>query len=811
MKLPIKWLQVYTDVRVPVKEFAQRMTMTGSKVEGWEREADRIRNVVTGKVLSLERHPNSDHLWICQVDTGAGEPVQIVTGAQNLAAGDVVPVALDDSDLPNGAHIKAGKLRGEVSNGMLCSIGELGFTTHDFPDCIEDGIMVLPAGTAVGLPIETVLGMDDDVVEFEITSNRPDCLSVTGLAREAAVTFGKPLNIPAPQVKRTHGDIHTMLRVDNDTPANCLRYTGAIVENVRVKPSPQWMRERLRQCGVRPINNIVDITNYVMLEYNQPMHAFDYRNVKDGHIIVRQAKPGETIMTLDGIDRTLNETMMVIADNEKPIAVAGVMGGEYSGIQDDTTTMIFESACFNGVNVRATAKALGMRTEASARYEKGLDPNNTVPAILRALELVELLDAGDVVGGLIDAVGAMPVPPVIPLQPDRVRAFLGADIPTDFMVDVLQKLGCTVDGELRVTPPTYRADLEGFADIAEEVARFYGYDVIPTTIMTGVAEARPTERQRFERAMIAACVGCGLYEINTYTFMSAKALDMLNLPADSPLRSCVVISNPLGEDTSLVRSTALPSMLDTLARNYNGRIPAASMFELATEFEPRAGEVAWEELFRDHAVVEHPQRMPLLPAEHRKLMIGGYGSLDFYKLKGIVETLLHTAGIQNAEYTALSSNPSYHPGRTAEVVVNGRRVGVLGELLPAVCANFGIKDRVYAADLDFDALYELRGGVQTYRQLPKFPAVTRDLALVCDLALPAARLEAAIRQGCGRLLESVKVFDVYTGDKVAGGKKSIAYSLVLRDSEKTLTDEEAEAAVKRSLKALSAIGAELRS
>ena len=809
MNLPIKWLNVYTDVQVDNREFAQRMTMTGSKVEGFESEADHVRNVVTGRVAALERHPDSDHLWICQLDVAKGEALQIVTGAQNLKEGDVVPVALDDSDLPNGMHIKAGKLRGVASNGMLCSLGELGLTAHDFPDCIEDGIMILPADTALGQPIETVLGMDDTVFEFEITSNRPDCLCVTGLAREAAITFGRELNIPEPKISKTHGDVSKMLSVANETPANCSRYTGAIVENVRVKPSPQWMRERLRQCGVRPINNIVDITNYVMLEYNQPMHAFDYRNVKDGKIVVRQARDGEKIVTLDGVERSLNSSMMVIADSDKPIAVAGVMGGEYSGIEDDTTTMIFESACFNGINVRATAKGLGMRTEASARYEKGLDPNNTMPALLRALELVELLDAGDVVAGVVDAKGAMPAPPVIPLQPERICKFLGADIDADFMVKTLRRLGCTVDEQLNVTPPTYRADLEGFADIAEEVARFYGYDVIPTTIMRGVAEARPTERQRFERELVAGCVSSGLYEINTYSWTGAKSFDLLNVPADSSLRDCVKISNPFGEDTSLMRTTAVPSMLDVLARNYNARIPSARLFEVAVEFRARHEQVRWMDLW-PLTKGEHPETVPALPDENRKLILGGYGKMDFYALKGIVDAALTRAGVPDVSYEALTDNPTYPPGRTAVVKSGDMVLGVLGEISPAVAANYGVKERVYIADISVDAMFALRGGVRRYKQLPKFPATSRDLALVCDLAVPAARIEAAIRRGCGRLLESVRVFDVYTGDRVGAGKKSIAYSLTLRDSEKTLTDAEADEAIQSTLEALLEQGIELR-
>ena len=766
--------------------------MTGSKVEGYESEADKIEKVVAAKVVSMERHPDSDHLWVCKVDAGGESLLQIVTGAQNVHVGDIVPVALDGSSLPNGAKIKKGKLRGEVSEGMMCSLGELGLTVHDFPDCIEDGIAILPADTKIGEDIAKVMGLDDTVVEFEITSNRPDCMCVIGLARETAATYNTELNVPVPAVHKTHGDINTMLSVTNETPKNCLRYTGAIVENVRVKPSPQWLRERLRHCGVRPINNIVDITNYVMLEYNQPMHAFDYRNVKDKKIIVRQAKAGETIITLDGIERKLDDTMMVIADCEKPMAVAGVMGGEFSGIADDTTTIVFESACFNGINVRKTAKAIGLRTESSARFEKGLDPNNTLPAITRALELVELLDAGDIVSGLIDAKGDIKTMPTIPLEPERVNRFLGTDISTDEMVRILRKIEFTVDDKLNVTPPTFRADIEGFADVAEEIARFHGYDVIPNTIMSGVATARLTERQRFERELVNVCVESGLYEINTFSFMSAKELDNICVPQNSPLRRCVTISNPFGEDTSLMRSTAIPSMLTVLARNYNSRVPSAAMFEVATEFIPRASTNE-------------------LPDENKKLIIGSYAKLGFYDIKGIIEAIAARFNFKELSFRAVSDNPTFHSGRTAEIFAGDTRLGILGELSPKAAANYGLKERTYIADLGVNELYSVCGATKRYKQLPKFPATTRDIALVCDDATESAYIEAKIRKACGGVLERLSVFDVYKGDKMEAGKKSIAYSLILRDKDKTLTDEEADAAIKRSLNALSEDGITLRS
>lgn len=793
MDLSYEWLKSLVGVDIAPREFSERMTMTGSKVEGFSSEADGVKNVVTGKVLSLERHPDSDHLWICSVNAGGDKPLQIVTGAQNLKAGDICPVALDNSDLPNGAHIAAGKLRGVESEGMLCSLGELGFTAHDFPGCVEDGIMVLPHDTPIGENIVKTLGMDDIVYEFEITPNRPDCLCVLGLAREAAVTFNKPLGYTAPKMPATHGDIKPLLRVSNDTPDTCLRYTGAVVENVRVKPSPEWLRARLRRSGVRPINNIVDITNYVMLELGQPMHAFDLANVAEGHIIVRRARAGERIETLDGVERSLTPEMTVIADAEKPIAVAGVMGGEYSSITDSTTSIVFESACFAGPNVRLTAKALGLRTESSARFEKGLDPYNTEPALTRALELVALLDAGDVVGGLADSKGDMPEMPHIPLDAAKVNRFLGTDIPQSFMVDTLQKLDFAVDDKLVVTPPTFRTDVEGFADIAEEVARFYGYDKIPSTVMGGVAAARPTDRQRLERELMRTLTACGMWEINTYSFMSAKQLDMIALSPDDKRRNAVVISNPFGEDTSLMRTTALPSFLDVIARNYNARVPSARLFESAMVFEPSA--IAGE-----------------LPYERRILTLGGYGAgYDFYALKGAVDAVLKCYRIKGAAFEPCCDDMSFHPGRTARVSVGGEELGILGELKREVCSNYGIKERVYVAELDVEKLYELRGGTPRYKSLPRFPAVTRDLALLCDADLPSAAVERVLKESCGELLEALNVFDVYTGDKIPEGKKSVAYSLVLRDAEGTLTDERADALLTKALEALEQNGAVLRS
>ena len=793
MNAPYTWLNEYTDLSdISIKQFCDAITLSGSKVERCFCEADSIHGVVTGKVTEMQRHPDSDHLWVCKVDVAAEELLQIVTGAQNLSVGDIVPVALDGSELPGGTKIKAGKLRGEVSQGMMCSLGELGLTTHDFPECIEDGIAVLAADTPLGEDICKVLGLDDTSIEFEITSNRPDCLCVSGLAREAAATFKRDFNFPAPTVSKTEGDVSEMLKVRNETPDNCLRYSAAIVKNVRVKPSPQWMRQRLRLCGVRPINNIVDITNYVMLEYNQPMHAFDYRNVKDGEIVIRQAREGERITTLDDIDRALTPEMMVIADSEKPIAVAGVMGGEYSGTYDDTNTVIFESACFDGVNVRYTEKALGMRTESSIRFEKGLDAENTLPALMRALQLVELLDAGDVVGGVVDMRGNTPAQRTLPLEADKINAFLGTALTAAEMEEILSRIGFVCNGDGTVTVPTYRADILLMNDIAEEIARFYGYDKIPSTVMTGVATAQPSERQAFEKKLVNACVASGLYETKTYSFMGLGTMDLLGEAEDSPLRSAVRLMNPFGDDTALMRTTVLPSMLEVVARNANARVAAASFFEIGVAF---------------HANSDPAQ----LPDECRELVIASYNELDFFGVKGVVEALCDKANTSRPEFAALTNSNLYHPGRAATVTVDGKQIATMGELLPSVAANFDIRERVNVAIVDVEALYAVRGGERKFSPLPKFPALTRDLALVCDASMPSAMLEKEIRIACGELLEDVRVFDVYTGDKVAAGKKSIAYSLALRHSDRTLTDTEADGAIKRALARLEHIGAVLRS
>ena len=792
MNLSMKWLADYLDVgNLNMHDFCEGMTMSGSKVEGWKQEGDEIRNVVVGRVEKIVRHPDSDHMFITQIDCGTGERVQIVTGAQNVNQGDLVPVAMHDSDLPGGKHIKKGKLRGVESNGMLCSLSELGLTAHDFPYAVEDGIFILQEGCTPGQDIQSAIGLNDRCVEFEITSNRPDCLSMTGLAREAALTFDRPLHLPSPAVKQTTGAIDELLAVQVDAPDLCPRYVARMVKNIKIEPSPRWMRERLRACGVRPINNIVDITNYVMLEYGQPMHAFDYKFVEGGRIVVRRAAQGEEIVTLDGTQRKLTPDMLVIADAQKPSAVAGVMGGEYSGIVDDTNTIVFESACFQGASIRLTAKALGMRTESSGRFEKQLDPATCIPAVERACQLVELLGAGEVVGGIIDVNNAGQDERRIPLSPDWINRFIGIEVPVAQMHDILTRLGCRIDGD-NVIPPSFRLDLEHKADIAEEIARFYGYDKIPSTAIRGTANGQYTPAQKFERAVHDLLRAQGLYEVSTYSFISPKYYDKIHLPQDSENRTCVTIQNPLGEDTSVMRTTPIPSMLEVVSRNYNNRNKSAFLYELATVYLPRENEP--------------------LPEEKQYVTIGLYGNeQDFFSLKGIVETLLRQLRIANAAYTARKDHPVFHPGRCAALTLGGEFAGMLGEVHPAVAENYEIGARAYLACIDLSSLRCHVSPETGYQPLPRFPASTRDLALLCDDCLPVAELENTISAAAGKLLESVSLFDVYRGEQVAKGKKSVAYSLSLRAADRTLTDEEADAAVKRILKALAAIGVEIRS
>ena len=896
MNLSRKWLREFVTVDAGDRDFAEAMTLSGSKVEITTDLGAEISNVVVGRVLSMVRHPNSDHMWICQLDVGKEEPIQIVTGAWNVHVGDLVPVALHKSALPGGVKIEKGKLRGEVSNGMMCGLSELGleerdfpyavidpaallndyrpldkdkpsipadiqpghkifgsvvcakvlevtptaYSTYDvtldtgdktcivsttapnlhagdlvaldtrkehvctltdlrahqaeFPHCIPDGIFILNEDCAPGDDIKPVIGLDDHVVEFEITPNRPDCLSVIGLAREVAATYDAPLSLHQPVVK-AEGQGSLVDLLDVETPASdlCPRYTARMVRNVKIAPSPKWMRERLRAMGVRPINNIVDITNYVMLEYGQPMHAFDYRYVKGGKIIVRRAQEGEELTTLDGKVHTLTANHLVIADEHRAVGLAGIMGGENSEIVADTADVVFESACFDGTCIRKGALALGMRTEASAKFEKGLDPMNTLPAVDRACELVELLGAGEVLPGTIDILNYVPHPRVLKLEPDRINGLLGTDIAADEMVRILKKLDFGVEGD-QVTVPSWRGDVIGMADLAEEVARFHGYNNIPTTLMRGQTTLGGfSEEEKLERQLGGMCRAMGYDEIITYSFISPTCYDKIRWSADDPRRASFKILNPLGEDTSIMRTTVLPSMLEILARNYNYRNKNVKLYEVGRIYLPGGNDG--------------------LAVENKVLSMGAYGDdMDFFALKGAVEAILKDLRAEGVHFEApCVPNPSYHPGRCADVYAGGRRIGVFGQVHPLVAQNYGVDAQFYCAELDLEQLQCAKGPDPEYVPLPKFPAVTRDIAVVCGEAITVGALEDCIRKGAKGLLKDVTLFDIYRGKGVPEGKKSVAFSLVLRADDRSLTAEEADSDVKSILETLEKdLGAVLR-
>ena len=897
MNLSRKWLNEFVTVEANDKDFAEAMTLSGSKVEITEDLGCEISNVVVGKILSMERHPDSDHMWVCQIDAGREEPVQIVTGAWNIHPGDLVPAALHKSTLPGGHKIEKGKLRGVLSNGMLCSLKELALDERDFPyavitaaallndykpldkdkpsipadvqpghkiygpvvaaqvtavenagvnlwkcalndgketvevvtpcqnihegdmvalntksqtictladlhadqkefpHCIPDGIFILhEEGVKPGDDIKPVIGADDHVVEFEITPNRPDCLSVIGLAREAAATFNADLRLHEPVVKGGgQGDLMELLDVETPAADLCPRYTARMVRNVKIAPSPKWMRERLRSMGVRPINNIVDITNYVMLEYGQPMHAFDYRYVKGGKIIVRRAEEGEELTTLDGQVRKLTANHLVIADETRAVGLAGIMGGENSEIVSDTVDVVFESACFDGTCIRKGALALGMRTEASAKFEKGLDPLNTLPAVNRACELVEMLGAGEVLDGTIDILNYVPQPRVLKLEPEKINALLGTDIGEDEMVSILKKLDFQVEGD-QVTVPSWRGDVIGMADLAEEVARFHGYNNIPTTLMRGQTTLGGfSEEEKLERQLGSVCRSMGFDEIITYSFISPTCYDKIRWAADDARRESFKILNPLGEDTSIMRTTVLPSMLEILTRNYNYRNQNVRLYEVGRIYLP-GGEDG-------------------LAVENKILSMGAYGEdMDFYTLKGCVEAILKDLRASDVRFVVPSeTNPSYHPGRVADVYVGERRIGVMGQVHPLVAQNYGVDAQFYCAELELNALMAAKGADPEYVPLPKFPAVTRDIAVVCDEAVTVGALEDCIRKGAKGLLKDCKLFDIYRGKGVDEGKKSVAFSLVLRADDRSLTSEEADEDVKSILAALEKdLGAILR-
>ena len=786
MNLSKNWLSDYVDVsEINVKDYCDRMTDTGSKVEGYEVLGEDIENVVVARILSIAPHENSDHLQICQVDIG-GKVEQIVTGAQNIFEGAIVPAAIPVAKLPGNIVIKPGKLRGVPSNGMLCSMGELNLTEHDMPGKDPNGILILDDCYAdkIGMDIKEALMLNDTVVEFEITSNRPDCLSVIGLARESAVSFDKEFKPHTPIVKCANdGDkIENYLSVGVSAPDLCHRYMARVVKNVKIEPSPLWLRMRLRASGVRPINNIVDITNYVMLEYGQPMHAFDYSCLNGSAIEVRRARDNENFKSLDDQDHTLDSSMLVIADAERAVALAGVMGGANSEIKDNTTTVVFESACFLGTSVRVTAKKNGMRTESSARFEKGLDPENCYGGLERACELVEMLGAGEVINGIIDVYPTKSEPVVLDLNADVINTFLGIDISAEEMNKILTTLEFKIDGN-KITPPSFRADITCMNDVAEEIARIYGYNKIKSSLIKGeTTQGGYTRKQKFEIDLESAMCGMGINQIQTFSFISPKFYDKIRLPEDSAVRKSVVISNPLGEDTSVMRTTALPSVLEVIARNKNFNNENVRLFEIATIYIPTSENT--------------------LPNEKKVLCAAMYGDCDFYSMKGVCENVLKLATIKDVSIKSVSDNPSYHPGRCAEISANGKVIGILGQIHPVAAQNYGVDTAVYACELDFDAIFDMMNEVKLYTPLPKFPATTRDFSFVCDEALEVGTIQAEIAKAGGKLVEDIALFDIYRGPQIGENKKSVSMRVTLRAADRTLTVEEAE---KVSAKVLAAI------
>lgn len=774
MNLSRKWLNEFVDIEnITTKELCDELTLTGSKVETFEVEGGAINKIVTGKVLSIEKHPDADKLLVCKIDVGSEENLQIVTGAQNLKIGDIVPVALDGSTLFNSTKIKKGKLRGVLSCGMLCSLGELGLSIHDFPEAIENGIFVLNdilnEPYVLGQDIKEAIDFDDTKIEFEITPNRPDCLSIVGLARETAATFNKPLKLKKPSVK---GDKIPSVKIKVNVLEKelCPYYSARLIENVKIAPSPKWIREKLRVMGVKPINNIVDITNYVMLELGQPLHAFSLSNISGNEINVRLANENEEIITLDDVNKKLTVKDLVIADKDKPIAIAGVMGGQNSQITENTTTIVLESANFNGPSVRSTSKRLNLRTDSSSRFEKGLDPLLPKVALDRACELIELLGAGEVTNEIfkVDSVNFSQT--VIPLDCDFINKFLNINLSKEQMIAILDKIDCKVKND-QILIPSYRNDLKLKNDIAEEIARFYGYNNIPSTALKSSTVGKLTAKQKFQNKIKSIMLALGASEIMTYPFVSPKNLDKLLIPKDSHLYNFVKISNPLGEDTSTMRTAAIGSMLDILSKNEKNKNQNVKLFEIAKEY--------FKSLDTN------------LADEKKKLIAGFYGDdVDFFSVKGMALELLNSLNIQTFEANACENIPYYHPGRCASFSIDEKIIGYLGEIHPTVLKNFSIKHRVYAFEFYIDDLFSCANFNIEFTPIPKYPSIDRDLALVCDIDLPSLNLQKIIRKSAGKLLEKINIFDVYTGEQVPSGKKSIAFNLSFRSKNETLTDEQ---------------------
>ena len=788
MKVPYNWMLEYVDLDKDINEVANALTLSGSKVEEVVETGKEITNVITGKIEKIDPHPDADKLIVCQINVGLDENIQIVTGAKNVSEGDIVPVAMHKSTLPGGVNIKKGKLRGVESNGMLCSEEELAIPTEE----PVHGIMILDKDTPIGADIKEVLGLNGGVLDFEITSNRSDCFGVYGIAREAAATFGKklkPLNL---DFKEDSDTIKHYLTV-NVEDTLCRRYMAKMVKNVKIGPSPAWMKKCLEEAGVRSINNIVDITNYVMLELGQPMHAFDYNFIENNCITISKAKDGEKFTTLDEVERTLDSSMLMIKDGEKSVAIAGVMGGLNSEVKDDTTTVIFECANFDGTNVRLTSKKLALRTDASGKFEKDLDPNLCELALKRACHLVEEIGAGEVISDVIDVYGNRKDDVKLQVSSKWINEFLGMDISVEEMKSILESLEMKVSGDeiLNIEVPSFRQDILIREDVAEEVVRIYGYDKIPSVRIKGEAvEAAWTKEQKLTSVVKSTMIGCGFYEALTYSFISPKVFDKINVGEESALRNCITISNPLGEDFSLMRTTTMPSMLDVLSKNNAMGNKEALLFEIGKVYIP-SGDT--------------------LPNEKLKLTIGMYGDVDFYSLKGVVESVLEKLSVPKFSFTRESENPSYHPGKTAKLIVRNKEVGTFGELHPDVLENYEIESRVYFAELDLDEIFEASKIEKKYKALPKFPAVTRDIAMLVNEDITVGEIEEVIKRNGKPILEEVKLFDVYRGSQIPEGKKSVAYALVYRGENKTLKDEEVNKVHDKVVNALSEkLSAELR-
>ena len=805
MNTSLSWIKAYVpDLDVTAQEYTDAMTLSGTKVEGYEEMDADLDRIVIGQIEKIEKHPDADKLIICQVNIG-DQVIQIVTGAPNVKEGDKVPVVLDGGrvagghepgqKVAGGIKIKKGKLRGVESCGMMCSIEELGSTKEMYPEAPEYGIYIFPEDAQVGASAVEALGLNDAIFEYEITSNRVDCFSVVGIAREAAATFRREFHPPVVTPTGNSEDVNDYVRVTVENKDLCPRYCARVVKNIKIGPSPKWMQRRLASVGIRPINNLVDITNYVMEEYGQPMHAYDLDTIADRHIIVKTAENGEKFTTLDGQERDMDENVLMICDGEKAIGIAGIMGGENSMITDNVKTMLFEAACFDGVNIRKSSKRVGLRTEASAKFEKGLDPNNAQAAIDRACQLVEEMGAGEVVGGMVDVYGKKKEPVRVLFDADKINALLGTQISKEEMLGYFKMLDLEYDETSEeIIAPTFRQDLLCLADLAEEVARFYGYDNIPTTLPTGEATTgKLSFKLRIEQAARDIAEFCGFSQGMTYSFESPKVFDRLLIPEDSPLRKTVQIMNPLGEDYSIMRTISLNGMLTSLATNYNRRNKDVRLYELGNIYLPKS--------------------LPLteLPEERMQFTLGMYGDGDFFTMKGVVEEFFEKIGMKEKETYDPNSGRSYlHPGRQADIIYKGSKIGFLGEVHPEVADTYGIGERAYVAVIDMPEVLKYATFDRKYTGIAKYPAVTRDISMVVPKEILVGQIEEIIEKKGGAYLESYHLFDLYEGEQIKAGFKSVAYSIVFRAKDKTLSDTEVTEAMDRILKGLEALGIELR-